>query len=78
MIMTMILVSKYMEVWIALFLLLCTFFIREGFDPSYPDNRPPDYPDQSYSADLIQAEKHLQRISHSPYVKDLLMLLQRV
>ncbi len=82
-----------MGVWIAFFLLLCTFWIRqrslyegslyEGFDPNHPDERPPGYPDQTYSAHLIEAEKQIYRMletpsSKSPYLQDLLMLLQMI
>jgi len=76
-----------MEWLIAVVLLLCTFGMREGlnpregFNPTRPDERPPGYPDQSYSAPLIEAQKHLQKMletpsDKSPYLEDLLMLLQ--
>jgi len=70
-----------MEWLIAVFLLLCTFWMREGFNPTRPDERPPGYPDQSYCAPLIEAQKHLQKMletpsDKSPYLEDLMMLLQ--
>jgi hypothetical protein len=87
---------EYMGILIAI-LLLCTItwlysenlnsfdpgYIHEGFNPNHPDDRPSDYPDQSYSADLIMAEKQIQQMletpsSKSPYLEDLLMLLQRI
>jgi hypothetical protein len=48
----------------------------EGF---HPDDRPVDFPDQSYNADLILAEKQIQQMltvpsSKTPYLEDLLML----
>lgn len=88
---------EYMGILIAIFLLglLCTlsFFrghlfrgplfrihLHEGFNS---DDRPLDFPDHSYSADLILAEKHLEQMlkspsSKTPYLEDLLMLLQRI
>jgi len=70
-----------MEWLIAVVLLLCTFGLREGFNPTRPDERPPGYPDQSYCAPLIEAQKHIQKMletpsAKSPYLEDLLMLLQ--
>lgn len=73
-----------MVIWIALFLLLLTFVRRvEGFDPFLPDTRPEDYPDQTFSADLILAEKYTQKLLNKTddeekkkYLTDFLNLLQ--
>jgi len=72
-------------IWIAMILLFMTFIqkIKEGFDPFLPDNRPSDYPDQTFSIDLILAEKYTQKlIDKTPsdekkkYLTDFLNLLQ--
>ena len=74
-----------MEVWIAVFLLLCTLVVsREGFNPFEPESRPTGYPDQSMYGDIILAQKHIHRLLKSPtlgnktrvYLLDLLNLLQ--
>ena len=72
-----------MEVFIAFLLLLCTLLYREGFDPYHPDTKPPYLPDQSYSGHLVLAEKHIQNLlyttsSKTPYLEDLLRLLQSI
>jgi hypothetical protein len=74
-----------MEVWIAVFLLLCTIVgSREGFDPFLPDTKPTGYPDQVQYGDLILSQKYIQRLLKNPslskakkdYLLDLLNLLQ--
>jgi hypothetical protein len=79
-----------MAIWIALILLLMTFILKikikikiEGFDPFLPDNRPTDYPDQTFSIDLILAEKYTQKLidkttseEKKKYLTDFLNLLQ--
>jgi hypothetical protein len=71
--------------WIALFLFFLTFLRKmEGFDPLLPDTKPANYPDQSFSGDLLLAEKYIQKMIDSPtthkekvkYLSDLLNLLQ--
>ena len=77
-----------MAIWIALILLFMTFILKikikkEGFDPFLPDNRPADYPDQTFSIDLILAEKYTQKLidqtasdEKKKYLTDFLNLLQ--
>jgi hypothetical protein len=75
-----------MAIWIALILLFMTFILKikiEGFDPFLPDNRPKDYPDQTFSIDLILAEKYTQKLidktisdEKKKYLTDFLNLLQ--
>lgn len=74
-----------MELGIAFFLLLLTFVgNKEGFDPFLSDTKPPGYPDQSASGDLILAEKYIQKLLKSSTLdkkkeknlSDLLNLLQ--
>lgn len=74
-----------MELWIAFFLLLFTFLVsREGFNPSNPETRPDNYPDQSMYGDLIASQKYIQIELSSPTLNenkkrmltDLLNLLQ--
>ena len=73
-----------MVIWIAMILLLLTFVRRiEGFDPFLPDTRPEDYPDQTFSADLILAEKYTHKLINQSeneekkkYLTDFLNLLQ--
>ena len=69
----------------SILLLLLTFFRRkEGFNPFLPNTRPDYYPDQSYSGDIILAQKYIQKLLESPnvspekvpYLTDLLNLLQ--
>ena len=79
-----------MGIWIAIFLLglLCTSFfkipfIKRPFIEGFDSDLPLDFPDHSYSADLILAEKHIQQMrmvpsSKTPYLEDLLILLQRI
>lgn len=68
-----------------LFLTLLSIFRRkEGFNPFLPNTRPDYYPDQSYSGDIILAQKYIQKLLESPnvppekvsYLTDLLNLLQ--
>jgi len=73
-----------MGIWIAMILLLLTFVREiEGFDPFLPDTRPVDYPNQSFSAELILAEKYTQILINKTkeeemkkYLIDFLNLLQ--
>jgi hypothetical protein len=73
-----------MVIWIAIILLLLTFVQTvEGFDPFLPDLRPDNYPDQSFSIDLIMAEKYTQKLLKKTedkekikYLTDFLNLLQ--
>ena len=73
-----------MGIWIALILLFLTFFRKiEGFDPFLPDTRPDEYPDQTFSVDLILAEKYTQKLidktkkeEKKKYLMDFLNLLQ--
>ena len=69
--------------WVVCILFILTFFTIqiEGFNPYFPDTRPTAYPDQSYSGDLLLAQKHIQNLINtnsdkSPYLLDLLNLLQ--
>lgn len=72
--------------WIAIFLFLLLFFLTkvEGFDPFLPDTKPVNYPDQSFSGDLLLAQKYIQKLIKDPntdkekakYLSDLLNLLQ--
>jgi hypothetical protein len=72
---------------LAIFLFLFLFCFlkkKEGFDPSLPDTKPANYPDQSSNGDLLLAEKYIQKLIESPttdkekvkYLSDLLNLLQ--
>lgn len=74
-----------MAIWIAWILLFMTFILKikiEGFDPFLPDNRPVDYPNQTFSSDLILAEKYTQKLidqttdEKKKYLIDFLNLLQ--
>jgi hypothetical protein len=68
-----------------LLLTILTFFrSKEGFNPFLPNTKPEYYPDQSYSGDIILAQKYIQKLLDSPnvppekvpYLTDLLNLLQ--
>lgn len=70
---------------IALFLLclLILFKYHEGFDPFLPETRPDEYPDQSYSGELLLAEKYIRNQIKDPtntynkkHLNELLNLLQ--
>jgi hypothetical protein len=77
-----------MGICIALILLFMTFFMSfmhkiEGFDPYLPDTRSNEYPDQTFSSDLILAEKYTQTLINKTsnqekkkYLMDFLNLLQ--
>jgi hypothetical protein len=73
-----------MGIWIALILLLLTFTRKiEGFDPFLPDTRPDNYPNQTFSMDLILAQKYTQKLlekttdpEEKRYIADFLNLLQ--
>jgi hypothetical protein len=75
-----------MAIIVAFILLLLTFLMKgkEEFNPFLPDTKPEYYPDQSYSGDLILAQKYIQKLLDSPnispekesYLTDLLNLLQ--
>jgi hypothetical protein len=73
-----------MGIWIALILLLLTSMRKiEGFDPFLPDTRPENYPDQTFSMDLILAQKYTQKLLEETtdpekkrYIADFLNLLQ--
>ncbi len=79
-----------MMIWIAFILLLLVVLLSitkkwfaEGFDPFLPELRPEEYPDQTFSADLLLAEKYIQKLLKSTsdpiktaYLTDFLNLLQ--
>ena len=73
-----------MGIWIAMILLLLTSIRQiEGFDPFLQDTRPADYPSQTFSAELILAEKYTQKLINKTreeemkkYLIDFLNLLQ--